>query len=358
MTTASGDEVLRLDGVSVAYDGHPAIRDVDLTLQRGETLSLLGASGSGKTTLLRVVAGLVAPDAGRVVLDGRDLGGVPPHRRGVGLQFQDFALFPHLDVGANVGFGLRMRGLSLQRRDARVSEVLELVGLPRARHRDVAQLSGGEQQRVALARALAPAPAVLLLDEPLGALDRALRERLVAELSDLFDRLGQSVISVTHDVGEAFALADRLAVLDHGRLVQVGAPRELWRRPAAPSVARLLGFENLVEADVVAGVAATPWGRLPAPGIVGGRHTLLVRPDGVHRDPDGSISGRVGRVVFAGDHDRVQVETGGGPLQVLARWSQRPQRGEGVRLSVEPGAVVVMEGDRPPGIERSGRRGT
>ena len=186
-------------------------------------MTVLGPSGSGKTTLLRVIAGLQRPDAGRVLLDGRDLEGIPPHRRGIGLVFQDHALFPHRDVSGNVSFGLRMRGDPPEAVAARTAEVLDLVGLAGFEHRSIGTLSGGEQQRVALARALAPEPRVLLLDEPLGSLDRRLRDRLLDDLARVFDELGLTAVYVTHDQTEAFALGDRVAVMRAG-----GSSR--WRR--------------------------------------------------------------------------------------------------------------------------------
>ena len=203
---------------------------------------MLGPSGSGKSSLLRAVAGLEPDATGRVSWDGTDLTRVPPHRRGFGLMFQDHALFPHRDVEGNVAFGLRMQRLPRAEIEARTGAALALVGLTGFGHRRITELSGGEQQRVALARALAAAPRLLMLDEPLGALDRALRERLVTELRALFVRLGLTSLFVTHDHDEAFALADRLVVMHEGRIEQVGSPVEVWQRPANAFVARFLGW--------------------------------------------------------------------------------------------------------------------
>ena len=237
--------MLRLENVSVRFGARgrarPAVDAVDLEVAERETVCVLGPSGSGKSTLLRVVAGLQTPDSGRVLLGGRDQAGVPPHRRGVGLMFQDHQLFPQYDVAGNVAFGLRMHGTPRDVRQRTVAELLELVGLPGAERRAVTALSGGEQQRVALARALAPRPRLLMLDEPLGALDRGLRERLVVDLRRLFTRLGTTVLAVTHDQQEAFALADRVVVMREGRIVQTGTPLEVWRHPASEFVARFLG---------------------------------------------------------------------------------------------------------------------
>ena len=257
----------------------PAVDDVTLDVAPGEVVALLGSSGCGKTTVLRCVAGLEHPTSGRVLVDGVDVTDVATHRRGVGLMFQDYALFPHRDVGHNVEFGLRMQGTDPARRSARVREVLELVGLAGWERRAVAELSGGEQQRVALARALAPAPGVLLLDEPLGALDRGLRDRLVPELAALFHRIGTTVVYVTHDQSEALGLADRVVVMEAGRIVQSATPDVVWAHPATAAVAGLLGFTNILDAAALAGLGLPdmPWG-------------ASVRPEAVHLVAAGSTA--------------------------------------------------------------------
>src|SRR5690242_3680125 len=256
--------MLRVDDVAVWFGGAQALAGATLEVAQGETLALLGPSGCGKTTLLRVVAGLQAPSSGRVCLDDRDLARLAPHQRRIGLMFQDNVLFPHRDVAGNVAFGLRMERRPRQEIDQRVRELLELVGLPDAGRRNVQTLSGGEQQRVALARALAPEPEALLLDEPLGALDGPLRERLLDDLRSLFDRLRLTVLYVTHDVGEAFGLGHRVAVMREGRIVQQGRPDALWARPADEWAARFLGMRNVETA--------------------GGR-SLVVRPEAVRVQP-------------------------------------------------------------------------
>jgi thiamine transport system ATP-binding protein len=237
--------MLSAEHVTVRFATKLALDDATLTVADGEVVAVLGGSGSGKTTLLRVIAGLQVPDAGRVVLAGRDLEGVPPHRRGIGLVFQDHALFPHRDVLGNVAFGLRMRGDPPERIAARAAEVLELVGLAGFERRAVGTLSGGEQQRVALARALAPEPDVLLLDEPLGSLDRRLRDRLLEDLAQLFETLRVTAVYVTHDQAEAFTLGDRVAVMREGRIVQIAPPDQLWAAPVDEDVARFLGIANV-----------------------------------------------------------------------------------------------------------------
>jgi thiamine transport system ATP-binding protein len=237
--------VLFVADVSVCFDEKEALREASLQVGDGEVVTILGPSGCGKTTLLRVIAGLQTPTAGRVILDGRDLASVPPHRRGIGLVFQDHALFPHRDVLGNVAFGLRMQGDSPNAIGARARELLELVGLSGFEQRSVGSLSGGEQQRVALARALAPAPRVLLLDEPLGSLDRRLRDRLLDDLAQLFAELKVTAVYVTHDRTEAFTLGDRVAVMREGRIVQIATPDELWAHPRDADAARFLGIPNV-----------------------------------------------------------------------------------------------------------------
>ncbi len=249
--------MLRADDVNVRFDGKAALDGVSLDVGDGEVVTVLGPSGSGKSTLLRVIAGLQRPDSGHVLLDGEDLSSVPPHRRGIGLVFQDHALFHHHDVAGNVAFGLRMRGDAKNEVESRVRELLDLVGLAGFERRSVATLSGGEQQRVALARALAPQPHVLLLDEPLGALDRRLRDRLLEDLARLFEELRVTALYVTHDQAEAFALGDRVAIMRSGRVVQAGSPDGLWARPADEDVARFLGLGNVRDGAIVRPEAVT-----------------------------------------------------------------------------------------------------
>ncbi|MGW7099182.1 ABC transporter ATP-binding protein [Streptomyces sp. NPDC054838] len=338
--------LLRLEGVSVRFGGRPAVAaldSVDLAVAEHETVCVLGPSGSGKSTLLRVVAGLQPVSGGRVLLGGADQAGVPVHRRGVGLMFQDHQLFPHRDVGGNVAFGLRMRGGGRGSHGARVAELLELVGLPGAQDRAVASLSGGEQQRVALARALAPSPRLLMLDEPLGQLDRGLRERLVVELRGLFARLGTTVLAVTHDQGEAFALADRVVVMRDGRIAQAGTPLEVWQRPASEFVARFLGFENVTPAVVSGGVAATEWGKVRVPaGAPEGPQQLLIRPAGVTLGADGLRCEVLSRT-FRGTHVALLLRPEAGPvLESECGLAGAPAVGDRVAVSFTPSEVVVL----------------
>jgi thiamine transport system ATP-binding protein len=315
---------LTLDSIDVALDGTRIVDDVSFEIATGERLALLGPSGAGKSTLLRVVAGLARPTSGRVLADGRDLTSVPAHRRGIGLVFQDAALFPHRTVAENVAFGPKVAGLSRAEQEARVAEALALVGLSQTGARDVSTLSGGEAQRIALARALAPRPQTLLLDEPLGALDGPLRQRLQDDLRALFERLGLTVVHVTHDVGEAFALGDRVAILRGGRVAQVAAPDELWARPADDWVARFLGMRN-VERD--------------------GDRATVTRPDSVTVGPG------VGATVVAADRDgpvvRLRVRRDDGRELDAVSLGNAPAVGATVSVEIDPTGVVEVPAWRP-----------
>ncbi|MFF7476042.1 ATP-binding cassette domain-containing protein [Streptomyces sp. NPDC008092] len=338
--------LLTLDAATVRFGGRAVLDAVGLAVAEHEVVCVLGPSGSGKSTLLRAVAGLQPLDSGRVLLDGHDQARVPAHRRGVGLMFQDHQLFPQRDVGANVAFGLRMRGTGKAEQTARVGELLELVGLPGAAGRAVAGLSGGEQQRVALARALAPRPRLLMLDEPLGQLDRSLRERLVVELRELFGRLGTTVLAVTHDQGEAFALADRVVVMRDGRIAQSGTPLDVWQRPADEFVARFLGFGNVVPATVEGTVAVTPWGKVPvAEGAGQGTRTLLVRPAGVRLvAADAGLPCTVAARTFQGTHVTVHLQPQDGPrLEAACALREAPEAGDAVGVEFDAAETVVLD---------------
>ena len=261
--------------------------------------------------------------------------------------FQDYALFPHRDVAGNVAFGLRMAGWAAARVRARVSEVLALVGLPGSEARSVAQLSGGEQQRVALARALAPSPGLLMLDEPMGSLDRSLRERLPDELRRIFEALELTVLYVTHDQDEALRVADRTIVLRDGRVEADGTPEALWSAPPTRFTAEFLGFRNVIEGEVEGAVARTAWGELPVPADGrAGTVTLVVRPDALRLAGDGSVAGVVASRRFRGDHVllTVDVDPGAPPLEVEARGSVLPAVGERVTIAVDAAGVVRLPG--------------
>ncbi len=349
--------MLHIEALEAAYEDDPVLRGVDLDVATGELLCVLGPSGGGKSTLLRVISGLEEPTRGRLTLDGRDLAGVPAHQRGVGLMFQDYALFPHRNVAENVAFGLRMAGQADAEARARVRDLLELVGLPGAGERPVAQLSGGEQQRVALARALAPRPRLLMLDEPMGSLDRSLRERLPEELRDIFGELGLTVIYVTHDQDEALSVADRVVLLRDGQVVADDTPETLWTHPPSAWAAHFLGFRNLAPGRLIGEAIETPWGRLPAaaagpgasgPTSLGGDAqptpvTVVLRPAALVAEPTGPISGVVVARRFRGDHVLLVVEVGEAPpLQVEAREAELPTVGDAITLSVLPGGAHLI----------------
>ena len=338
--------MLELEGIRVRYDSSVALDGVDLTVADREVVCVLGPSGSGKSTLLRATAGLERPTAGRVCWDGDDLASVPPHRRQFGLMFQDHALFPHRDVLGNVAFGLRMqkRTASEVDPDAGARAALSRVGLAGFEHRRVRELSGGEQQRVALARALAPDPRLLMLDEPLGSLDRELRERLASELRALFVELGVTALFVTHDQDEAFALADRVVIMRAGRIEQVGVPQDLWRHPATEFTARFLGFANVFDGTVDPAGFHSAWGLLPLQEPVSfGPARIAARPDAVRIDPAGALRGRVISSTFRRDHFLIRVETEIGVVEVAAE--APPTVDTLVGLTLDPSGLVVLSAE-------------
>lgn len=300
------------------YEGTPLLRGVSFEVATGETICLLGPSGSGKSTLLRIIAGLESAERGLVLWNGEDISAIPPHQRQFGLVFQDYALFPHLTVAENVAFGLRMRGWPRSEIERCTAEALAQVNLVGFERRRVTTLSGGEQQRVALARALAPRPRLLMFDEPLGALDRALRAGLLEELRRLLRASHIPAIYVTHDQEEAFAIADRVLLLHEGRILRDGSPAEVWKTPGSAWAARFLGVGNILRGEVVAtGLqleVATGLGRFR---VACQRHhergeqvDLLIRPEGVHLADNGALRGLVADVVFQQEHFRIVLDNG------------------------------------------------
>ena len=365
--------LLEITSVSKSFGNKPVLRDVSFAMEEGEMVCLLGPSGCGKTTLLRIIAGLETADWGQTKLDGQPLDEVPVHHRGFGLMFQDYALFPHKDVAANVSFGLQVQALRRWQVEARVAEMLDLVGLSGYEQRRVYELSGGEQQRVALARSLAPGPRLLMLDEPLGSLDRALREELMNELRAILKRVGVTSIYVTHDQQEAFAVADRVLIMDRGQIVQQGTPQDVYRHPVSAWVARFLGLENLIPGRVVNPEplqVSTPLGELsfsspkdalrakqPFPGAgppaIGQEVTLLIRPEAarlaVECSDDGGllVEGELAGCSFRGSYYRLVIHCKGGldlAFEVVSDASCLPGTGRPITLTLRLEAISLLPG--------------
>jgi iron(III) transport system ATP-binding protein len=336
---------LRVEGASKEFGAFHAVREASFEIARGEFVCFLGPSGCGKTTLLRLIAGLETLSGGKIWQDGKDVSDLPPSKRDFGIVFQSYALFPNLSVADNVAYGLRSRGTERTKAAARVEELLALVGLPGEARKYPAQLSGGQQQRVALARALAIEPGLLLLDEPLSALDARVRQHLRHEIRDLQRRLGVTTVMVTHDQEEALTMADRIAVMNAGRIEQFATPAELYARPATPFVADFVGKTNFIDAEV-----AGP-GRVRVAGVEfaadtkaapGSRVRLCVRPEdvavrGVAPGSPNAIDVAVGEIVFMGAFSRAQLHGADG-FELEADFSANLLRdarlSEGVRLTV------------------------
>jgi len=327
---------LAVRALSVRFGTVEAVSDVDLDVPAGSVTAVLGPSGSGKSTLLRAIAGLEPPAAGSIEYDGHDLGRVPTHKRGFALMFQDGQLFPHQSVARNVGYSLRLRHRSGSDVDDRVAELLDLVGLVGYDDRMPATLSGGERQRVALARSLAVEPRMLLLDEPLSALDRDLRERLAGELHDILRRAGTTTLLVTHDQEEAFAIADRMAVMRDGRLVQAGTVADVWREPADAWTARFLGY-----ATVLDGAGALALRDLVEPDATWTQ--VALRRSAIRLDPDGPLAATVLSARVTPEQLRLELEVAGvGRLSGVAEPGQAVAVGEAVRARVVPDRLATL----------------
>ncbi len=348
---SAGEISLRVERVTKVFadpTGAPvtAVDDVSLAVEAGEFVSLLGPSGCGKTTLLRVIAGFETPTAGEIELGGQRVTHLPPDARGTAMVFQSYALFPHLDVFENVAFGLRVRGTDEAETRQRVTDALALVGLEGLSRRSPDQLSGGQQQRVAVARAVVTRPRVLLLDEPLSNLDAKLREQMRVELRRIQREVGITAIYVTHDQVEAMTLADRIVVLDRGRVQQVASPAELYARPANAFVAAFVGKVNLLEGRVLETRDGACRVALPAmeavvplarPIATGARVGVVVRPETVHLAREGALRGTVRRAVYLGSQVEYEVEVGGTLLQAIGRSPLEEgifREGEGVGVSI------------------------
>lgn len=332
---------LEVSSASVAFDGVRAVDDVSLGLARGEVLAVVGPSGCGKSTLLRAVAGLEPLASGRVSWAGDDLAGVPTHRRGFALMFQDGQLFDHLTVARNVAYALRLRGVSRRAATARVDELLALVGLGGYGARLPRTLSGGERQRVALARSLAAEPRLLLLDEPLSALDAGLRTRLAADLRRILREAGTTALLVTHDQEEAFTVADRLAVMRAGRVVQQGSTAEVWAAPADPETALFLGYAAVLEGPAADRLMASPRGRTRRVAVR--RSAVTAVPEGDATRAAGGLTGRVVSVQPTPDELRLVVDIAGvGELPAVGAAGWLPEAGETVGVRVDRVRLAIL----------------
>jgi putative spermidine/putrescine transport system ATP-binding protein len=361
IVTSSGNAdghgvAVRVDNCAKTFaDGTQALGSVTLDVVRGETVVLLGPSGCGKTTLLRIIAGLEAPDAGgRVLFNKTDVTQVPIERRNVGMVFQSYALFTNMNVAENIGYGLKIRGIDRAERSMRVAELVALTGIEGLEHRRIDQLSGGQRQRVALARAVAVRPSVLLLDEPLTALDAALRERLRGELNRLLRTLGITTIYVTHDQSEAMAFGDRIVVMRKGAIAQIGTPRDIYFMPTSRFVAEFVGAANIIEASYRDGSLVIPGGKLSAAVASDGnekdRVVVMIRPEAIRIVPtDGAqLCGQVEAISFVGDRQRAAI---GGvaakTIMVDVPNSVALEPGDRVGLAIDPSAVRLLSGDNP-----------
>jgi len=328
-------------------DGTRALAPATLDIARGETLVLLGPSGCGKTTMLRIIAGLEVPDeGGKVLFDGKDMTRIPIEKRNVGMVFQSYALFPNMSVAENIGYGLKIRGVAQEERAARVAELVRLTNISGLENRRIDQLSGGQRQRVALARAVAIRPGILLLDEPLTALDAALRDRLRGELNRLLRALGITAIYVTHDQSEAMELGDRIVVMSKGAIAQIGTPRDIYFTPRNRFVAEFIGAANIIEASVENGCLLLPGGRQPIASKINlALAVAMVRPESIHLIDAGNaaLAGTVDSVTFNGDRQRLVVSgVTDRPLSIEVSNTVQAKPGERVGLSIAPEAIRLL----------------
>jgi spermidine/putrescine transport system ATP-binding protein len=350
---------IALEGISRVFgDGIIAVDQIDLAIRPGEFFTLLGPSGCGKTTLLRMIAGFETPDAGRIVISGREMQNVPPHLRAVNTVFQSYALFPHLSVAENIEFGLRMRRIVGPERKKRVDQIMALLQIDAFGRRNPAQLSGGQRQRVALARALVNEPDVVLLDEPLSALDAKLRAELQVELMRMQKRLGMTFVFVTHDQHEALVMSDRIAVMERGRLLQVGPVLDVYEQPRSVFVAEFLGQSNIWKFAAHAdNIAQTPIGDLAVATPIGTQRTAMIRPEKIWLYPEAEapvgrpnlFPGTVREAIYQGAATHYHVELiGGAMILALDTNNQAAERswgpGEKLVLELKPGNIMLIDG--------------
>ncbi|MBJ2152729.1 ABC transporter ATP-binding protein [Paracoccus sp. IB05] len=351
---------ITLQGVSMSFGSALALRPTDLTVHRGEFLTLLGPSGSGKSTLLNLIAGAIAPTAGRILLDDRDITFTPPRDRGIGMVFQNYALMPHMTVFENVAYPLRVRGCSADEIRRKVHEALERVGLKGFEERKPRQMSGGQQQRVGIARCIVYSPAIIMMDEPLGALDKNLREQMQDEIKRLHTDLGTTFIYVTHDQEEALNMSDRICLMSVGEIAQLGTPDELYFAPQSRFVAEFIGESNLIEGSIsgpgrMAAAAGGEFVLRDTTRAKGAAVTLMIRPERLHLLAEGEtapaganlIEGRVAGTSFIGGMTRIQAEAGNGLVlttkAISEHVSRRARPGTPVRLCWNPEDGVLLD---------------
>ncbi|MGD9973385.1 MAG: ABC transporter ATP-binding protein [Desulfatirhabdiaceae bacterium] len=351
----SGSNFLELKCIAKSYGGLPALDDISLTVETGQILCILGPSGCGKSTLLRVMAGIEMPDAGQVLIEGLDMTGVPVENRSVGMVFQDFALFPHKTVAGNIAFGLEMMKLPRGEIDRRVADMLSLVDMADYGNRQIHQLSGGQRQRVALARSLAPQPRLLLLDEPMGSLDRALRERLVQDLGIILRHINMTAVYVTHDHAEGFGIADQIAIMNQGQIGQVGTPEQVYRHPGSAIIARFLGFDNFLDGTLESGgmvkTGVGVFNTCESDHRVGETVKVLIRPDAAVLEMEGQgapdqnrVSGKLVSRMFQGRNYRIRVRIPNGDELVfdLPNQPAPPGIGGDIHLLIRNSAITVF----------------
>jgi ABC-type Fe3+/spermidine/putrescine transport system ATPase subunit len=340
--------VLKISKIVKSYAEKQVLAGISFEVNPGEIVALLGPSGCGKSTLLSIIAGIETPDEGKISWMGKPIDHVPPHLRGFGLMFQDNVLFPHLNVFENIAFGLKMSGMEVDSIQGKVADTLELVGLEGLEHRDVNSLSGGEQQRVALARSLAPQPGLLMLDEPLGSLDRSLRERLMGELRQILRQMEQTAIYVTHDQEEAFAIADQIVLMRDGMVEQIGSPEKIYREPATLFAATFLGLTNLIPGTAIfengCYSVETALGKFPISKELEGQVTVLIRPDSASLKSYNGIliNGKLVEKNFRGNLCQAKVSFNDTLLTFnFLSNSDFPSEGESIQLSLDPQEAVT-----------------
>ena len=326
---------LIIEQVSKKFGDNQVLNNVSFGVDEGEILAILGPSGCGKSTLLNIISGLEPLDSGQISWGGQNLSLIPPYKRNFGLMFQDYALFPHMNVKNNVAFGLEMMKLPESEINQKVESVLELVGLEGFGERDVNELSGGEQQRVALARSIVPEPKLLMLDEPLGSLDRALRERLLKDLTKILRSTSQTTVYVTHDQEEAYSLADTVVVMNKGRIIQIGTPNQIFNQPDNVFVARFVGLKNIYKVEVANGKIDLPIGRVSVDKKHKGYVNALIRPDTFSLMPghDNKVTGKLVGIQFKGEVTKIEIAVGGQTISInLMSVNQLPELGADLTL--------------------------